>query len=105
MTPRSAKKIALKLCKPYYADNGFDRWMFPIIQLMAADDLIYHFEDVQPMTDAEPGLTFYMDFVRDSRWERLKRWLRRTLRLPPFCRPSRGPQPFRAGGTGLVFKM
>ncbi|MGV0949281.1 MAG: hypothetical protein ACOYB3_01320 [Azonexus sp.] len=94
MTRDQAKRIALKICKPFYADNGFTRWIFPVIRnVNPADNLIESLVSVQPMS-APASTTFYLDFVYDSRWERFKRFIRglfnwrhwlRTIRRRRLC--------------------
>lgn len=84
MTPRTAKRIALKICKPYVHDNGFARWMFPVIRNVAVADLVAaELISVQPMSGpALASSMYYLDYVYDSRWERFKRWLKKKFRLP-----------------------
>lgn len=97
MTPRSAKKIALKMCKPFYADNGFARWIFPVIRnINPAANVIDQLVSVQPMNEPS-NQTFYLDFVRNSWWERFKRWLRWHLKIRDRRR--------RCRGVGLVFML
>lgn len=97
MTPRSAKKIALKMCKPFYADNGFARWMFPIIRNVNVADLVAaELISVQPMSDPDPSIPYYLDFVYNSKWERFKRFIRGLFNWRRWLRKRRG--------VGLVFR-
>lgn len=81
MTREQAKRIALKQCKLSY-DEQFARWVLPVIRNMpATPDLIGQLIAVQPMQDGRRVHTFYMDFVRDSWWERFKRWLMSFFRV------------------------
>jgi AAA+ ATPase superfamily predicted ATPase len=107
MTPRSAKKIALKLCKPFYTDNGFARWIFPVIRNMSPHDFIDQLIAEQPRQEAVPSEMFYLDFVYNSRWERFKRWVKsklRTRRRQRLCNIC-GHQRCAHLGVGLVFRM
>jgi len=80
MTREQAKRIALKICKPFYADNGFSRWIFPVIRNMSENDVIGQLVALQPMQEPAPSKIFYLDSIYASRWERFKRWLRKRFR-------------------------
>ena len=80
MTKEQAKKIALKICKPFYHDNGFARWIFPVIRNMHSQDLLTDLIAVAPMQELMPSEIFYLDFNHASRWERFKRWVKSKLR-------------------------
>jgi hypothetical protein len=96
MTRDQAKRIALKICKPFNQVGDFGRWIFPVIRNVPVADLVAaDLVAVQPMSDPSPDSTmFYMDFVYNSRWERFKRFVKgllnwrhwlRTLRRRRLC--------------------
>jgi len=77
MTREQAKRIALKMCKPFV--QPFYRWIFPIIRnINPQDNLMDQLVAVQPMQQPTDE-TFYLDFHYDSKWERFKRWFRRQI--------------------------
>lgn len=82
MTREEAKQIALKLCKPYPEPGDFRRFILPRIISVAVNQTLDLREimAVQPM-DEPSGQVFYLDFVRDSWWERFKRWIKYRRRL------------------------
>lgn len=73
MTREQAKRIALKHCRPFLMP--FDRWILPVIASMNHHANIADIMSVQPMSEPS-GEMFYLDFRRDSWWEKFKRWVR-----------------------------